>query len=93
MATPATRPIYRSKAWKLARLAVLERAGWRCENPKCGRAGVLEVHHRRSLKDGGAPFEQTNLQALCRPCHFEATAGAARSPLTRKLRRGFLADL
>lgn len=87
MATPATRPIYRSKRWKLTRLFALEAARWRCED--CGKAGVLEVHHVTPLADGGSPFALDNLRALCRPCHFQKTAAAraARAhPVRRRLR-------
>jgi len=52
LATRKSRPIYRSKQWKLTRLSALEAAKWRCQ--ECGRAGVLEVHHVKPLADGGA---------------------------------------
>ncbi len=57
-----------SARWERVRRRELERAGWRCE--KCGKAGALEVHHVRELHRGGAPFDLSNLQVLCRPCHL-----------------------
>lgn len=84
MATARTRPIYRSPRWRAVRTFVLDRSGWRCEG--CGRAGILEVHHRRPLAEGGEPFEPENLQVLCRPCHFEATGAAMRHPVRQRLR-------
>ena len=42
-----------------------------------GSAGRLEVHHLRSLHDGGAMYHMANLEARCRPCHF----GEHRRPL------------
>ena len=79
------RRVYRSARWRRLRRMVLERAGNRCA--RCGGAGRLEVHHRRPLACGGDPFDATNLQALCRRCHFStepvrrprgtAAAGAA----------------
>ena len=47
----------------------LERDGYRCQS--CGRPGRLEVHHLRSLKDGGN-HEMGNLRTLCRGCHLDA---------------------
>ena len=62
------------------RLVVLERDGWRCQH--CGRAGRLEVDHVTPLDEGGDPWELTNLQALCKPCHVVKTrAERGESPL------------
>ena len=60
------------------RLAVLDRAGHRCE--QCGEprwvSGWLEVDHVRPVEDGGAD-DLDNLQALCARCHRRKTAAAA----------------
>ena len=56
------------RAWRRIRRAVLDRAGWRCE--RCGKAGRLECHHIVPHAAGGGE-EMSNLQALCRGCHFE----------------------
>ena len=59
------------KRWKLIRLKVLDRDGWRCV--QCGHQGRLECDHRIPMDLGGAVYELGNIQALCRPCHFAKT--------------------
>jgi hypothetical protein len=39
---------------------------------RCGGNRSLDVHHRVALKDGGAPYDPTNLEVLCRSCHRDA---------------------
>jgi hypothetical protein len=52
-----------------------ERAKGTCE--RCGRAGRLDVHHRRGRKIGGTTRPEinspVNLLVLCRPCHSGIT--------------------
>ena len=60
------RPNYRR--WRAVRLKVLDRDGWACV--KCGKAGRLDVDHRIPLEDGGAVYDESNLQSLCSDCHF-----------------------
>lgn len=65
--------VYRRTAWQAARKATLHRDGYRCR--KCGKAGVLEVDHITPLRiDSSKPYDLSNLQSLCRPCHFAKTA-------------------
>ena len=74
------------RAWERLRRRKLDAVGWRCE--RCGRAGKLEVHHRVSLKDGGAALpELTGLEVLCRECHWDEHGQRRRKPLTDKERR------
>lgn len=82
MARPGSRlgQAIRGPRWDRARRGALDRAGWRCEG--CGRAGRLEVHHKRPLQKGGAAYDPDNLAALCRECHIEAH----RRPLTLRER-------
>lgn len=72
--------VYSGARWKRTRRAALDRAGWRCE--ACGRAGRLEVHHRRRVSehpnDGDAWYDLGNLHVLCRPCHFARHRGENR---------------
>ena len=68
------------RRWAGVRRWVLDRAGWRCCS--CGRAGRLEVDHIEPLKSGGDPWEESNLQALCRACHIAKTAAENSRPLT-----------
>ena len=60
--------------WERLRRLVLDRDGWRCQ--ACGKAGRLEVDHKRSLHLGGSN-DPSNLQALCRGCHFGKTRAEA----------------
>ena len=59
-----------SRRWARSRRRALDRAGWRCA--ACGDYGN-EVDHIKPLERGGAPFDETNLQALCRGCHISKT--------------------
>lgn len=72
------RRLYRSRPWRRVRAFVLDAALWRCE--RCGARGRLEVHHRRPLADGGAPFDPANLEAVCRRCHFKVEPGRHQAP-------------
>lgn len=67
MAGRLGRRIYRTRSWAHARRLALVAARYRCQ--RCGRAGVLEVHHRRPLADGGEAYALRNLEAVCRRCH------------------------
>lgn len=53
-------------AW---RRLVIQRAGGRCQWPGCGRGGRLFADHIVERKDGGAPFDLNNGQALCGSHH------------------------
>lgn len=63
-----------NRRWARLRLQVLRRDGYRCQAPGCGRAGALEVDHRLPLAAGGAMWDTSNLQSLCRSCHIAKTA-------------------
>ena len=64
----------RSSAWRAKRIAVLTRAGYRCE--RCGWGGgmfaatLLDVHHWRYDRLGDEPL--SHLEALCADCHADA---------------------
>ena len=57
----------RKGEWPALRRMIKERDGYRCT--KCGRAGKLQVHHIKHLKDGGDDHPD-NLTALCIDCHL-----------------------
>ena len=76
--------------WFRVRRIVLDRDGWRCR--QCGKAGVLEVHHRVPLQLGGAPFDLDNLQTVCRSCHLGAH-GARPEAAGAKAWRALVAEL
>lgn len=59
---------HRLKGWGRFRRRLLDARGWRCE--KCGKAGKIEVHHKRPLEKGGAAFDPENCEVLCAPCHI-----------------------
>jgi 5-methylcytosine-specific restriction enzyme A len=66
---------YQSRQWRLVRAAFLR------EHPLCGacreRGGLIParvVDHVVPVKDGGARYLASNLQALCVSCHNRKTA-------------------
>ena len=60
--------------WKRLRRRILERDNWTCQT--CGKsAGRFEVDHVVPLHLDGAAWEESNLQVLCRRCHWAKTAG------------------
>jgi 5-methylcytosine-specific restriction endonuclease McrA len=63
---------YSTPEWKRARATAIERAGGICAG--CGRKPSRPfVDHITERKDGGAPFDQANLQVLCGSCHTAKT--------------------
>ena len=58
--------------YRLLRLAVLERDGWRCQ--QCGSMCNLEVHHLTFRSRAGSDSLE-NLIALCADCHRDAHTG------------------
>lgn len=52
------------RRWAAVRVVVLKRDGWKC--CECGKYGRMEIDHRVSLEHGGAAYDLSNLQALCR---------------------------
>lgn len=42
--------------------------------------GFLQVDHIERIADGGHPFDESNLQTLCRDCHQEKTAAENQTP-------------
>ena len=59
-----------NRRWARVRGRALDRDGWRCA--ACGGYGN-EVDHIVPLERGGAPFDDGNLQSLCRGCHISKT--------------------
>lgn len=58
-------------AWRVQRLAVLERDGYQCV--RCGSTQELHIHHLRERRHGGTDALE-NLQTLCANCHRHTTA-------------------
>lgn len=71
-----TTTIYSTRAWRAARLAVLERDSYRCMIALPGCRGVAtQVDHITPLAAGGAPFDPQNMRAACIKCN--ASLGAS----------------
>jgi 5-methylcytosine-specific restriction endonuclease McrA len=68
---------YATGTWKRVRELARKRAGGCCE--RCGCERKLEVHHRVPLRHGGAPFDLSNVEAICRRCHRLVEKGVPRS--------------
>ena len=64
------------KRWNKLRLKMLDAANWRCR--KCGKAGRLEMDHVISCSNGGKWWSESNMQILCRECHFLKTGAENR---------------
>jgi 5-methylcytosine-specific restriction enzyme A len=64
---------YRSKQWREAREIAIGLAHGYCAMCPC-RPRTPFVDHKVELQDGGAPYDQGNLQVLCGSCHTLKTA-------------------
>lgn len=67
---------------------VKKRAGWKCQAPGCtahGRRGGVRLYadHIVERRDGGAPLDPANGQALCGRHHSEKTARARAARMAR----------
>ena len=56
-----------TRGWSRIRARAIRKAGRRCS--RCLRPGKLEVHHPRTLSEGGTHDQA--LQVLCRVCHLQ----------------------
>lgn len=67
-----SRRVTSTKRWKVLRMQILERDGFRCK--ECGKRGRLEVDHIKPVRTHPQlSFEPGNLQALCPGCHTQKT--------------------
>ena len=66
------------RRWAGVRMAALDRDRWRCQ--KCGRAGLLEVHHVTPLEHGGKPYSLQNTTTLCRSDQIRVHGGVPKTP-------------
>ena len=68
---------------------VIRRAGGRCQAPGCTKGAPehrLFADHIAELRDGGAPLDPTNGQALCGAHHSAKTAAARAARLAKPIR-------
>ena len=50
------------------------RYGYLTRHPMCGCGALAtEVDHKQRIADGGAMYDEGNLQAMCKPCHSRKT--------------------
>lgn len=71
--TEPHRAIYKTREWSVARRSAIARDNHRCQARVSGRqcevTDSLTVHHIKPLREGGAPYELSNLVTLCYPHH------------------------
>lgn len=68
----AAKRFYNSKMWRIAREKVLIRDNYLCQS--CLKQGIIAtahaVHHIKEYKEHPElALEETNLEAICKPCH------------------------
>jgi 5-methylcytosine-specific restriction endonuclease McrA len=81
-----------SQAWRMLRVAVLDRDLWLCQirGPGCTH-GATEVDHIVARADGGAVLDPANCRAACAWCN--RARGAGRTTQARRYRyRNTVAD-
>lgn len=90
-----SRTVTRTKRWRVLRMAILERDGFRCR--ACGCGGRLEVDHIKPVRTHpDLSYSPGNLQALCPGCHTKKTrieCGHKPTSETRQEWRGFVTAL
>ena len=68
------REVYHTPRWRALRERALQKAGFLCET--CRAEGLIVaarlVHHKKAIREGGEPFADENLVALCNECHIKA---------------------
>lgn len=69
---PKRQRVYHSRQWKTVRKRVLSRDVW-CKTPGCTNLAT-DVDHVKALRDSDDPFDDANLQALCKRHHSQKTA-------------------
>lgn len=69
------RALYSSRKWRRFRIRILRRDGWRCKWAEGCSAWANEVDHIVPLTDwNGSPFDERNVQSLCKRHHSMKTA-------------------
>lgn len=63
--------IYLSKEWRRFVADIKRERGRFCE--RCGSTHRVAGDHIVEVKDGGAPFNRSNIELLCQACHNRKT--------------------
>lgn len=67
--------LYATKQWRKFRMAIIHRRGGECV--MCNATPLdqhIHLDHIKPLAEGGEPFNEENIQILCRECHGKKTA-------------------
>lgn len=68
---------YHTLRWQQLRDRVIKRDGGRCAYSNCisdmSKPNMIHVDHIVEVRDGGAFWDLTNLQTLCKPHHLVKT--------------------
>lgn len=69
------RKVYHSARWKALRKKILRASPCCIKCKEDGRiVAASHVDHIKAVKDGGAIWDEENLQSLCRSCHSSKTS-------------------
>lgn len=80
---PVDKRIYDSRRWKNLRVWIIACEPLCRECKKHGRVTLAEeVDHIEPISFGGDPWDETNLQPLCGPCHSRKTVNEMRVRIT-----------
>lgn len=69
------------RRWEVVRRRILKKFNWRCA--VCNRYGN-EVDHIQPLHLGGAPWDENNLQVLCKTDHIIKTRSENCKPVSEQ---------
>ena len=72
----AGQSIYNTQRWKKLRDEIKRARPYCSECGATSRQRRLVVDHVTEIKDGGAPYDPTNLRVLCYSCHGSKTHDA-----------------
>lgn len=88
MAPKVAAPVYQTADHKRWRQLVIARSGGRCQGKGPHSASRLYADHIVEIRDGGAPLDLANGQALCAACHTRKTNEARASRMRRNVGGG-----
>lgn len=63
--------LYSSREWRQLIARIKNERGRFCQ--RCGSANRVAGDHVRELRDGGAAFDESNIELLCAACHNRKT--------------------